>query len=169
MLKGNKKALKTTLATLAVAALATAGLTGCSAGANVGGTLTYVTFQDAWTHADPNRNYTGRDIAWFGSYMHRTLTAYDRAEGAAGSAVVPDLATDTGTASNGNKTWEFTLRDGVAHIGASVGIAMYPLHGTTVDQLIEFADAALYFAKHAGRNVYRVFQVEDAGDASASA
>ena len=40
----------------------------------------------------------------------------------------------------------FTLRDGVAHIGASVGIAMYPLHGTTVDQLIEFADAALYFA-----------------------
>ena len=63
----------------------------------------------------------------------------------------------------------FTLRDGVAHIGASVGIAMYPLHGTTVDQLIEFADAALYFAKHAGRNVYRVFQVEDAGDASASA
>lgn len=114
MLKGNKKALKTTLATLAVAALATAGLTGCSAGANVGGTLTYVTFQDAWTHADPNRNYTGRDIAWFGSYMHRTLTAYDRAEGAAGSAVVPDLATDTGTASNGNKTWQFTLRDGVS-------------------------------------------------------
>jgi len=63
----------------------------------------------------------------------------------------------------------FTLRDGVAHIGASVGIAMYPVHGTTVDQLIEFADAALYFAKHAGRNVYRVFQVEDAGDASVSA
>lgn len=59
----------------------------------------------------------------------------------------------------------FTLRDGVAHIGASVGIAMFPAHGTTVDQLIEFADAALYFAKHAGRNVYRVFQVEEAGDA----
>jgi peptide/nickel transport system substrate-binding protein len=114
MLKGNNKALKTTLATLAVAALATAGLTGCSAGANVGGTLTYVTFQDSWTHADPNRNYTGRDIAWFGSYMHRTLTAYDRAEGAAGSAVVPDLATDTGRSSNDNKTWEFTLRDGVS-------------------------------------------------------
>ena len=112
MLKGNKKALKTTLATLAVAALATAGLTGCSAGSNVGGTLTYVTNSDAWTHADPNRNYTGMHIAWFGSYMHRTLTAYDRAEGAAGSAVVPDLATDTGTASNGNKTWTFTLRDG---------------------------------------------------------
>jgi peptide/nickel transport system substrate-binding protein len=46
--------------------------------------------------------------------MHRTLTAYARAEGAAGSDVVADLATDTGRSSNGNKTWEFTLRDGVS-------------------------------------------------------
>jgi peptide/nickel transport system substrate-binding protein len=45
--------------------------------------------------------------------MHRTLTSYARAEGAAGSEVVADLATDTGRSSNGNKTWEFTLRDGV--------------------------------------------------------
>ncbi|MSZ70623.1 MAG: hypothetical protein F2709_05630, partial [Actinobacteria bacterium] len=52
--------------------------------------------------------------AWFGSYLQRTLTAYARAEGSAGSAVVADLATDTGRASNGNKTWEFTLRDGVS-------------------------------------------------------
>ena len=61
----------------------------------------------------------------------------------------------------------FTLRDGVAKIGASVGISMFPTHGTTVDQLIEFADAALYFAKHAGRNVYRVFQVEEADSSPA--
>lgn len=55
----------------------------------------------------------------------------------------------------------FALRDGEARIGTSVGIAMFPAHGATVDQLIEFADAALYFAKHAGRNVYRVFQLTD--------
>jgi diguanylate cyclase (GGDEF)-like protein len=55
----------------------------------------------------------------------------------------------------------FALRDGVANIGTSVGIAMFPAHGNTVDQLIEFADAALYFAKHAGRNVYRVFQLSE--------
>lgn len=56
----------------------------------------------------------------------------------------------------------FALRDGEARIGTSVGIAMFPAHGSTADQLIEFADAALYFAKHAGRNVYRVFQVTEA-------
>ena len=84
-----------------------------SSGASEGGTITYLTNSEAWTHADPNRNYTGQHIAWFGSYMHRTLTAYARAEGSAGSAVVADLATDTGRASNENKTWEFTLRDGV--------------------------------------------------------
>ncbi|MEY4391174.1 MAG: hypothetical protein RLZZ400_917, partial [Actinomycetota bacterium] len=111
MLKG-KKTLKVALAAIAATTLASGLLTGCSAGASAG-TITYLTNQDAWTHADPQRNYTGRDIAWFGSYLNRTLTAYDRAPGAAGSAVVPDMATDTGRASNDNKTWEFTLRDGV--------------------------------------------------------
>lgn len=110
MLKG-KKSLKVALATLSAAALAGGLLTGC-APANAGGTITYLTNSEQWTHADPQRNYTGMHIAWFGSYLQRTLTAYDRAEGAAGSAVVPDLATDTGRASNDNKTWEFTLRDG---------------------------------------------------------
>ena len=111
MLKG-KKSLKVAVATLSAAVLAGGLLTGC-APANTGGTLTYLTNSEGWTHADPNRNYTGLHIAWFGSYMHRTLTAYDRKAGAEGSTVVPDLATDTGRASNGNKTWEFTLRDGV--------------------------------------------------------
>ena len=111
MLKG-KKSLKVAVATLSAAVLAGGLLTGC-APANAGGTLTYLTNSEGWTHADPQRNYTGMHIAWFGSYMHRTLTAYDRKPGAEGSAVVPDLATDTGRASNDNKTWEFTLRDGV--------------------------------------------------------
>lgn len=111
MLKG-KKSLKVAVATLSAAVLAGGLLTGC-APANTGGTLTYLTNSEGWTHADPNRNYTGLHIAWFGSYMHRTLTAYDRKAGAEGSTVVPDLATDTGRASNDNKTWEFTLRDGV--------------------------------------------------------
>jgi peptide/nickel transport system substrate-binding protein len=105
----------TSIAIVAVVALAVlvAGLAKMSGvGSSNKNTITYLTHSEIWTHADPNRNYTGQHIAWFGSYMHRTLTAYARSEGAAGSAIVADLATDTGRSSNGNKTWEFTLRDG---------------------------------------------------------
>jgi diguanylate cyclase (GGDEF)-like protein len=52
----------------------------------------------------------------------------------------------------------FALRDGEARIGTSVGIALYPTHGESADQLIERADSALYAAKHAGRNVWRMHQ-----------
>lgn len=54
----------------------------------------------------------------------------------------------------------FALRDGEAHIGASVGIAYYPAHGSTAAVLLECADVALYHAKRAGRNVFRVFNAE---------
>ncbi len=52
----------------------------------------------------------------------------------------------------------FALRDGEARIGTSVGIALYPDHGESADQLIELADGALYAAKHAGRNVWRMHE-----------
>jgi len=88
------------VAVLALAVVAGGLVKMSSGGSSKGGTITYLTHSEAWTHADPSRNYTGQHIAWFGSYMHRTLTAYARAEGSAGSAVVADLATDTGRASN---------------------------------------------------------------------
>ena len=112
MLKRNR-GIKVAAAAITATVLISGLLSGCSAGSSAG-TITYLTHQDSWTHADPARNYTGRDIAWFGSYLNRTLTAYDRAPGKDGSSVVADLATDTGTATNENKTWEFTLRDGVS-------------------------------------------------------
>jgi peptide/nickel transport system substrate-binding protein len=44
----------------------------------------------------------------------RALTAYKfSADEAEGTSLVPDMATDLGTATNGGKTWAFTLRDGV--------------------------------------------------------
>jgi diguanylate cyclase (GGDEF)-like protein len=38
-------------------------------------------------------------------------------------------------------------------LSASVGVAVYPGHGTELDSLIRSADRALYAAKDAGRNV----------------
>ncbi|MFY3382659.1 diguanylate cyclase domain-containing protein [Paracidovorax sp. MALMAid1276] len=48
----------------------------------------------------------------------------------------------------------FPLAAGQADIGTSVGIAHFPAHGQTVDELIAFADVGLYEAKHRGRNVW---------------
>ena len=39
-----------------------------------------------------------------------------------------------------------------AHIGASIGAAIYPLHATTGDGLIQAADDAMYSAKRSGKN-----------------
>ena len=76
-----------------------------------GGTITYLTIAEQFNHVDPQRNYTGQDLAFFGSYVNRTLTSYAHAEGPAGAELVADMATDTGTTPDGGKTWSFTLRD----------------------------------------------------------
>jgi len=42
-------------------------------------------------------------------------------------------------------------------IGSSIGISFFPKDGTTAEELIKNADAALYHAKDQGRNTYRFF------------
>ncbi|HEY5249354.1 MAG TPA: ABC transporter substrate-binding protein [Dermatophilaceae bacterium] len=80
--------------------------------ATAGGTLHYLTKRPA-EHLDPQRTYLGRDISNEQRLMYRTLTTYPAAAGKAGTKLVADLATDTGTVSDGGKTWKFTLRKGV--------------------------------------------------------
>ena len=43
-------------------------------------------------------------------------------------------------------------------VTASVGVAIYPDHGETVDALLRHADTAMYAAKAAGRNHWRFFE-----------
>ncbi len=43
------------------------------------------------------------------------------------------------------------------NIGASVGIAIYPAHGATAQELLSSADLALYQAKDEGRHYRRLF------------
>ncbi len=107
------------IALSAVAALVIAGVIfGITKGGNSGsvpkgGTLYFITNQTQFDHIDPARVYTGRDIAFFNSYVYRNLVSYKPVKGSAGSSLVPDLATNTGVPSNNAKTWTFTLRSGI--------------------------------------------------------
>lgn len=53
-------------------------------------------------------------------------------------------------------TAPFVLGDVTVEIGASVGIALSPGHGTTPGDLIDAADRGLYLAKHSGRGCSRL-------------
>lgn len=78
-----------------------------------GGTLNILTQAEQILHLDPQRNYTGNDLAFAGAYLNRSWTTYKYAEGDGGTVLVPDIATDLGTFTEGGKTWSFTMRDGV--------------------------------------------------------
>jgi diguanylate cyclase (GGDEF)-like protein len=45
-------------------------------------------------------------------------------------------------------------------IGASIGIALIPEHGSSAEELLANADAAMFRAKAAGRNLLRVYAPE---------
>ncbi|MER7206029.1 ABC transporter substrate-binding protein [Streptosporangium sp. NPDC000239] len=75
-----------------------------------GGTVTMID-RDDFSHLDPAQIYVNTE-ANFARLISRTLTGYKRV--AKGEfKLVGDLATDTGTQSDGGKTWKFTLKDGV--------------------------------------------------------
>ncbi|MFL6125369.1 ABC transporter substrate-binding protein [Actinophytocola sp.] len=74
-----------------------------------GGTLTVLTDQTTFPF-DPARSQ-GLAITSNG-LVHRRLTTWKVAKGRT-TTVVPDLAEDTGKASDGGRTWTFTLKDGL--------------------------------------------------------
>ncbi|WP_326577952.1 ABC transporter substrate-binding protein [Streptomyces sp. NBC_00481] len=82
------------------------------AGAKSGGTVT-VLQRDSYAHLDPGQIYVSDEMA-VSQLLHRGLTGY-KATSNDGSKheVVGDLATDSGTTTDGGKTWKFTLKDGV--------------------------------------------------------
>ena len=86
--------------------------TGTSSAGKAGGTLYYITKRPS-EHYDPQRTYVGRDLANQSRMVYRTLTQYKSGAKDVSKKIQPDLATDTGTASDGGKTWKFTLKDGV--------------------------------------------------------
>ncbi|WP_034295758.1 bifunctional diguanylate cyclase/phosphodiesterase [Herbaspirillum sp. RV1423] len=53
---------------------------------------------------------------------------------------------------------DFRVDDATLRVTSSIGIAVYPNSGDTVDALMKNADAAMYEAKQNGRNTYRFFE-----------
>ncbi len=59
----------------------------------------------------------------------------------------------------------FEIGGNLLHVGASIGISLYPYDGDTAELLLARADAALYSAKDAGRNRLRFYSAELDADA----
>ncbi len=87
---------------------------GASGAPQAGGTIYVLTQSEQIDQIDPQRMYTGEDLALFGGTIYRSLEAYKfSADPAEGTSLTPDLATDLGTPNATGDSWQFTLRDGV--------------------------------------------------------
>src|SRR5690242_9591250 len=108
---------RTTIATIAgLALLATAGCSDADAQhgprpPRTGGTV-HVVVSAKPAHLDPQRVATATE-ANLSRLISRTLTTFKSEPGAAASEIVGDLATDAGRPSEGNRVWDFQLKDDV--------------------------------------------------------
>jgi len=53
---------------------------------------------------------------------------------------------------------EYEVRELAFHSSASIGIAIYPKHGSNAEEILKNADAALYEAKRNGKRCWRFFE-----------
>ena len=74
----------TTAATLGVTGVAVLTASSAQASSRAGGTLVYVTNANQLNHLDPQRVYTGEDIAFLNTYLFRSLVSYKPVAGAGG-------------------------------------------------------------------------------------
>jgi len=81
------------------------------AGAVEGGTLNILN-QGDFEHVDPARNYVGGTLDFYRLFI-RTLTQYRTYNGK--TELVPDLASDLGTTTDGGLNWTFKLRSGIKY------------------------------------------------------
>lgn len=76
-------------------------------------------------------------------------------------AIVPDFIETSEMANLGNKLCkEFTkieTKDLKINISCSVGVSIFPLHSSNLEELVHFSDLALYYAKHLGKNQYSIY------------
>jgi peptide/nickel transport system substrate-binding protein len=113
------------LTAVAAALALAAGLAACGGSDNTqsspsgttsgtkGGTLYYYV-EDPYDHADPQRTYLGVELSNWSRTVYRQLVTFPiSTDPEVSNTPVPDLATDTGTSSQGGRVWKFTIKDGV--------------------------------------------------------
>jgi len=89
-----------------------AGSSSGTAGGQKGGTIYLLTHNEQFDQVDPQRAYTGEDLAFFGATIYRSLVAYKYStDPLEATTLVPDLATDLGTPNAAADEWSFTLID----------------------------------------------------------
>ncbi len=54
----------------------------------------------------------------------------------------------------------FQLGEAFVNVTASIGIALFPEHGTEIEKLIRYADTAMYLAKQDGKNAYALYAAD---------
>ena len=74
----------------------------------------------------------------------------------AGIKDVPDAAIAAERIMDSMRT-EFVIQGHNLNVSCSIGISIYPDHGTDSETLVKNADAAMYCAKEIGRNIFRLF------------
>jgi len=90
-----------------------AGSSSGTAGGQKGGTIYLLTHNEQFDQVDPQRAYTGEDLAFFGATIYRSLVAYKYStDPLEATTLVPDLATDLGTPNATADEWKFTLAGG---------------------------------------------------------
>jgi peptide/nickel transport system substrate-binding protein len=89
------------------------GGSGSSSGGHRGGTLTLLATSN-WGTADPAKNYTLQEWQLL-TLTNDGLVQFRSANGAAGTQLLPDLATTIPKPTNGGKTYTFTLRPGIKY------------------------------------------------------
>jgi peptide/nickel transport system substrate-binding protein len=62
---------------------------------------------------DPTGEYLGEAFGIYSDLLLRNLVGYNHVAGAPGNIIVPDMATNTGVLSNGNKTYTFHIKPGI--------------------------------------------------------
>ena len=54
----------------------------------------------------------------------------------------------------------YTVNGHILHVTSSIGVALYPEHGRSVDEILKYADIALYQAKANGKNSVIFYQTD---------